>query len=244
MIFPWELLIPNDNSDGKLTVLKPLGIAHILGRWKPGLTTKPRQQMLKVRRFRVLNPDYPPPDTLAWAAQEAVELQKSFPNLVSLVKPADLPNVEKLFNESDVQVLHFSGHGDVNLNNSDLNKILLENNTQFVALKLTATNLCSVAQPVVYMNACSVGNVGVTVGRAGGFASNFVTNGCSGVIAPLWPINDKTSMEFALALYAKLKLGRAVGEALQELRDQNAQDPTYCAYTFFGDPWVRLNLKL
>ena len=71
MIFPWELLIPNDNSDGKLTVLKALGIAHILGRWKPGLTTKPKEQMLKVRKFRVLNPDYPPPDTLAWAAQEA-----------------------------------------------------------------------------------------------------------------------------------------------------------------------------
>jgi hypothetical protein len=41
-----------------------------------------------------LNPDYPPPDTLAWAAQEAVELQQSFPKLVSLVKPADLPGRE------------------------------------------------------------------------------------------------------------------------------------------------------
>jgi hypothetical protein len=85
-----------------------------------------------------LNPDYPPPDTLAWAAQEAVELQQSFPKLVSLVKPADLPNVEKLFNESDVQVLHFSGHGDVNLNNSDLNKVLLENN-RIIADRINCT---------------------------------------------------------------------------------------------------------
>jgi hypothetical protein len=242
MIFPWELLIPNDAPEGS-TVLKPLGVAHILGRWKPGLTTKPKEQMLKVKKFRVLNPDYLPPDTLPWAAQEAAQLQQLFPQLVSLVRPADLPTVERLFEEPDVQILHFSGHGDVNLNNPNLNKILLENSAKFEALRLSATKLCTVAQPVVYMNACSVGNVGVTVGRAGGFASNFVTNGCSGVIAPLWPINDKTSMEFALALYAKLKLGRAVGEALQELRDQNAQDPTYCAYTFFGDPWVRLNLN-
>jgi hypothetical protein len=242
MIFPWELLIPNDAPEGS-TVLNPLGVAHILGRWKPGLNSKPKEQMLKVKKIRVLNPDYLPPDTLPWAAEEAVQLQQLFPKLVSLVRPADLPAVEKLFEEPDVQILHFSGHGDVNLNNPNLNKILLEKSAKFEALRLSATKLCSVAQPVVYMNACSVGNVGITVGRAGGFASNFVTNGCSGVIAPLWPINDKTSMEFALALYGKLKLGRAVGEALQELRDQHAEDPTYCAYTFFGDPWVRLNLN-
>jgi hypothetical protein len=62
------------------------------------------------------------------------------------------------------------------------------------------------------------------------------------VIAPLWPINDRRSMEFALALYEKLTLGRAIGEALQELRDENEDDPTYHAYTYFGDPWVRLVL--
>jgi hypothetical protein len=239
MIFPWELLIPNDSNG---TILKPLGVAHVLGRWKPGLTTKPKEQMLKVRRFRVLNPNYAKPDKLEWATEEAAKLQLLFPNLVSPVKPADLPAVLKLFQEPDVQVLHFSGHGDVNLSNPDLNKILLENSTEFKALQLSGTALCTIAQPVVYMNACSVGNMGDTVGRAGGFASNFVTNGCSGVIAPLWPINDKTSMQFALALYGKLKLGRAVGEALQELRDGNPSDPTYCAYTYFGDPWVRLNL--
>jgi hypothetical protein len=49
-------------------------------------------------------------------------------------------------------------------------------------------------------------------------------------------------MEFAISLYSKLKLGRAVGEALQELREENAKDPTYYAYTYFGDPWVRLDL--
>jgi CHAT domain-containing protein len=95
----------------------------------------------------------------------------------------------------------------------------------------------------VYLNACSVGNVGVVVGRAGGFASNFVENGCSGVIAPFWPINDKRSMQFALSLYNKLKLSRAVGEALQELREENQNDPTYFAYSFFGDPWVRLTMS-
>jgi hypothetical protein len=244
MIFPWELLIPNDTSNGQLIKLQSLGIEHVLGRWKPGLTTKPSRQMLKVRKFRVLNPNYPEPNTLKWAQTEAAELGRLFPALVFPVVPADLHGVQQLFEETDVQVLHFSGHGEINLNNPDLNKILLENNEEFDALGLVATKLCAVAQPVVYLNACSVGNVGDTVGRAGGFASNFVTNGCSGVIAPLWPVNDYRSMEFAISLYSKLKLGRAIGEALQELREENAKDPTYYAYTYFGDPWVRLDLAV
>ncbi|PYV53880.1 MAG: hypothetical protein DMG96_08925 [Acidobacteria bacterium] len=136
MIFPWELLIPNETKDGKLTVLKPLGVADVLGRWKPGLTTKPKEQMLKVRKFRVLNPKYSPPNTLTWAAQEAQELLQLFPHLVSLVKPADLPGVMKLFDESDVQVLHFSGHGDVNLSNSDLNEILFSSPTAQAQLQI------------------------------------------------------------------------------------------------------------
>ena len=244
MIFPWELLIPNDTSDGQLIKLRALGIEHVLGRWKPGLITKPSRQLLKVRKLRLLNPKYEEPNTLKWAQEEAAELGKLFPALVFPVLPADLATVMQLFEETDVQVLHFSGHGEINLNNPDLNKLLLENNEELGALSLVATKLCAVAQPVVYLNACSAGNVGDTVGRAGGFASNFVTNGCSGVIAPLWPINDYRSKEFAIGLYSKLKLGRAVGEALQELREENAKDPTYYAYTFFGDPWMRLNLAV
>jgi CHAT domain len=231
MIFPWELLVPNEVLNGKVTQAKP-----------PGLTMKPPLQTLKVRRFRVLNPNYPPADALPWAVEEVKTLKKLFPKLVSAVIPSDLQSVQALFKESDVQILHFSGHGEIEPN-PDLNKILLDNNVAFTALNLAGSKLCAEAQPVVYMNACSVGNVGVAVGRAGGFASNFVENGCSGVIAPFWPINDRRSMDFAIALYGKLKLGRAIGEALQELRDENADDPTFHAYAYFGDPWVRLTLN-
>jgi len=238
MVFPWELVIPNQGK----TVLKRLGVAHVLGRWQPGLLTKPPEQLLKVQKLRVLNPNYSEPNTLKWAAIEATKLKERFPGIALAVSPADLDGVNKLFDELDVQVLHFSGHGDIDSTNADLNKILLENGDEFEAINLAGKALCTTAQPVVYMNACSVGNVGETVARAGGFASNFVTNGCSGVIAPLWPINDRRSMEFALSLYEKLALGRSVGEALQELREENEKDPTYHAYTYFGDPWVRLIL--
>jgi len=62
-------------------------------------------------------------------------------------------------------VLHFSGHGAIDISNPNLNKILLEKGQEFEALKLAATRLCAEAQPVVYLNACSIGNVGETVGE-------------------------------------------------------------------------------
>ena len=242
MVFPWEILVPNRVPPKDLDPTKPLGVAHILGRWKPGLVMKPSKQMLEVRSFRVLTPCYPGPDALPWASEEAAELEKMFPGLVKLVSPADLSHVRALLDERDVQVVHFSGHGEVDAAHPGSNKLLLENAEALTALNLAGKALCSVAQPVVYLNACGVGSVGVEVGRAGGFASGFVENGCSGVIAPLWPIGDQRSKDFAIALYRKLESGRAVGEALQELREENDTDPTFGAYTYFGDPWVRLLL--
>jgi CHAT domain-containing protein len=75
----------------------------------------------------------------------------------------------------------------------------------------------------------------------GGFAANLLDNGCSGVIAPYWPVEDERARKFALALYQKLSLERSVGEALQELRAEMRDDITFQAFTYFGDPWARLD---
>jgi CHAT domain-containing protein len=77
----------------------------------------------------------------------------------------------------------------------------------------------------------------------GGFAAKFLDNGCSGVIAPYWPINDARAAKFSVSLYQKLQQGRAIGEALQELRSENLTDPTFRAYSYFGDPWARVNFE-
>ena len=243
MIFPWELVVPNETINGKLIVLEPLGISHVLGRWKEGLQIKPVPQKLSVRKFCVLNPKYAAPNELQWSLTEITALKTLFPN-VSVVQPADRNTVDtEVLSRSDIQVFHFSGHGQYDPSNSNLSELMLEGTDTLDVLGFSGTKLCAEANPIVYLNACSVGSTGLSVGRMGGFAANFLKNGCSGVIAPYWPINDKRAAKFSVSLYKKLQMGRAIGEALQELRIENREDPTVRAYSYFGDPWARMNFS-
>jgi hypothetical protein len=237
-IFPWELVIPYATIGGEPVVLKPLGVEHVLGRWRPGLRMMPSPQSVTVQGFCVLNPNYPPPDNLPWSAEEIQRLRAIVPGL-TVVQPADLATVRgKVLQRSDIQILHFSGHGDYDPAFADLNSILLEDGA-FEAFRLQGTPLGLKAHPILYLNACSAGKSGVAVGRMGGFAAKCLSSGCSGIIAPYWPINDARAADFSSALYTKLNQGRAVGEALQELRQENLDDPTFRAYAYLGDPWTQ-----
>ena len=241
MIFPWELVIPTA-VDGAFEELPPLGVNHVLGRWLPALRMKPSPQRLRVEKFVVLNPTYPEPHSLPWTVAEVKALAKLFPG-AERYRPSTAARFRAdLLKRGDVRLLHFSGHGTFDVGNADLSEILLEDDG-LDAMAIARTRLGAEGSPIVYLNACSVGAVGITVGRCGGFAAACLEGGFSGVIAPYWPINDKRAAQFAVSLYEKLLAGRAIGEALQELREENASDTTARAFAYFGDPWARLDLE-
>ena len=73
----------------------------------------------------------------------------------------------------------------------------------------------------------------------GGFAAQCVEGGCSGIVAPYWAVADDSAREFAVDFYGQLKAGKAIGEALQDLRKSRPKDPTYQAFAYLGDPWTR-----
>jgi CHAT domain-containing protein len=236
MMFPWELVIPHDVRNGKQVVLRQLGVAHVLGRWKPSLTTRPRPQKYPINTFVVLNPTYSS-DPLPWSATEIDELKKLLPKFT--VVNADRPAVDKLLRRNDVRLVHFSGHGNYDPTNADLNHLILKDGKRLNAIDFTGSTLAGEGSPIIYLNACSVGQTGPTVGYMGGFAAICLEAGCSGIIAPYWPINDKRAMEFSRDLYQALRDGHSIGEALQELRMAHPTDSTYLAYSYFGDPWAR-----
>lgn len=242
MLFPWELVVPTDRTGGSFLELPALGVSHVLGRWKPALRMKPSPQRLRVDRLVVLNPTYLPPDDLPWTTAEVTALAKLFPK-AERFQPATAARFRSdLLRRGDVRVLHFSGHGTFDPGNADLSELLLEDGG-VDALAIANTPLGAEGSPIVYLNACSVGAAGVTVGRSGGFAAACLDSGFSGVIAPYWPINDKRAAQFAVSLYRKLLAGRAIGEALRELRAEKPEDTTPRAFAYFGDPWARLDLE-
>jgi hypothetical protein len=241
MIFPWELVVPHDASTGKYRELEPLGIAHVIGRWKPGTKLRPSPQRIRGEKFVIVRPDYPERDALPGAEVEAAALRKLLPR-TEVLKPADEASVTALLQRTDVRLLHFSGHGSFDPSNADLSSFDLENATSITVLDFVNNPLSAIGQPIVYLNACELGATGMTVGRPGGFAASCIESGYSGLIASYWAVNDESAARLSVELYQKLLAGMAIGEALRELRANHRNDPAFAAAAYYGDPWTRIDL--
>ena len=236
MIIPWELIIPHRADDDPLP---PLGARHVMGRWRPGVVIKPASQRMRIERGVIVNPQYSgQPNPLWWSLMEAVELEKLTPRF-ELIRPADLDAVEDVLDRDDVQLFHFTGHGTFNKKDADLSTLELDATDRLPVTSFVATRLLTKGQPIIYLNACGVGNTGIVLGQMGGFTATCLREGCSGIIAPYWPISDESAKEFALAFYARLQAGEAIGVALKELRMRHANDPTFQAFAYVGDPWTQ-----
>ncbi len=240
LLFPWEIVRPSGTVNGQYVELPPLGVSHVLGRWRPGTGARPQPQALRVGSMAIVMPDAAD-SGLPWAQQEAQALQQLIP-LARPVTPAGLAQVKQLLATSDAQVVHFSGHGELGAN-ADLSALELEGGERITAMAFAASRLGHEAHPVLYLNACSVGRGAGVMGRAGGFVGNCIESGWSGVVAPYWPVYDPSAADFGIAFYRKLKAGMPIGEALCELRRERADDPTALAYAYFGDPFARLLLS-
>jgi hypothetical protein len=238
MILPWEIIVPSGAIDGRYAELPMLGAAHVMGRWKPGLGARPQPQALPIRHMAIANPQYAQ-DSLSWSAREATELT-TLMDAADAASPLRRSDLNALLARDDIQFFHFSGHGDWDGGtNADLSALRLEGGDTLPAAAFASTRLGAEAHPILFLNACTVGRAGIVIGRPGGFAANCLLAGWSGVVAPYWPVYDPEAYAFSLSFYRKLKLGRSLGEALQELRVERPGDPTAQSYSYFGDPWAR-----
>ena len=235
LIFPWELLVPWSEREE----LPPLGVGHLLGRWKPGLGLRPDPQKFLVQNFVVLSPRYSS-HSLSWTEEEIADLKQIVPRLI-VVQPCDKRLVNQVLHRSDVQFMHFSGHGLWSGGTADLTALLLEDGSSLAAVSFLGKPIGR-CHPILYLNACTVGRAGIVLGCSGGFAANCLASGWTGIIAPYWPVNDASAKDFAIDFYRRLAAARSVGEALQELRRDHPADPTYQAYAYIGDPLARVIL--
>lgn len=231
MLIPWELIVPHRSGE----VLPKLGDTHVMGRWRPALGLRPRPQRVNIGSAIIANPKYSGDGYLLWSILEAADLKAAFSKVFRSMAKVDRDAMVELLDRDDVQLLHFTGHGEYS-RRADLSKLILEGGETLTAMKVIASSLMTKAHPIVYLNACEVGFSGVVLGQMGGFAAQCIDNECSGVIAPYWAVSDASARDFAIAFYNKLAAGRTVGEALLELRNAHPDDPTYQAFSFVGDP--------
>jgi CHAT domain-containing protein len=99
------------------------------------------------------------------------------------------------------------------------------------------------ASPMVVMNACRTDGKGHLYTRHVGWAQRFLDAGAGAFVGTHWEVRDETAQSFAEELYGSLGSGDTLGEAIMTARraiKDRAGDPSWLAYTCYGDPTGRV----
>jgi CHAT domain len=245
-ILPWELMIPR-RFDGKTPdELLPLGVEFSIGRWTRHDSQAPPPR-LPVKNAFVVAPEY---DAEHRKLDYEPELKLIAERLRGRrVEPASVAELDRRFGEEHASLLHFVCHGSAGVENDDA--IELDDKGSLRARQMETLDgfkaLCRAEHPIVFLNACSVGQMVPFLGGGSGFPRSFGNLGAHAIVAPLWPVDNKLAKDVALAVYtAALEPGAPpLASILRDLRRRGYEEEdadTYAAYCFFGDPQARLEL--
>jgi CHAT domain-containing protein len=153
-----------------------------------------------------------------------------------------------------VDLLHVALHGQSDPVHGEDGLVLLEPDGDGVKVAyLTALAVRGLREnrattPFVFLNACQVGAADKVLGSFAGFAAAVLRTKASGVVAPLWNIDDKVAARLSGRFYQATFGPDAVpvAEVLRTFRaeftleaveaDPDGVTPTYVAYQFFGHP--------
>lgn len=207
-----------------------------------------------------LGPVQPPPTSVrvrAMAVVSGVYGQPGWPRLLEAeaecaalgrdygaakVEARQGPVISCISGEPSAEILHFAVHGRWDPAGAEDGLILVDgvlSPDQVLSGRLAG-------HPLVFLNACQVGQGSEALGDYAGMAAAFLRIGASAVVAPLWSIEDATARSIALAFYQEtLANGTAPAEVIRRIRAgfkpaNVAQSSTYLAYQFFGDPRLEL----
>ncbi len=151
--------------------------------------------------------------------------------------------------EASVRLWHFACHGHFDADAPGNSPLILEKGQRLRPNDLAGPRVkrrLSADRPLVFLNACRVGQSDLSLTGLGGWAARLVGEHRVGaLIAPLWSVNDLIACEFARAFYqATQEPGMTLAAALRRAREQTKEaypdDPTWLAYSLYAHPNARL----
>jgi tetratricopeptide (TPR) repeat protein len=235
--FPWELLCPGDEV---LALERPLGRQLLdaapwsLGgyeRWRANLSSAaPGAPELLL----IANPtaDLPASDQEAERILEVIDTLPHYLRCTAFFRQqATRPNLLNALQSGAYTLIHYSGHAEGQQANSEPGLRLADGllNPQSLANALPKA-------PLIFLNACRSAQTatGATL------ASALLQAGARACVGASWPVSDAAAADFSATFYQRLLRGELVGEALWQARlalvAQHPNDPTWAAYTLYGDP--------
>jgi hypothetical protein len=239
---PWELAVVDPPLDPDLPPF--LASQATVGRWVLGQRrpTLPPPMRLPVGGVAAVSGVYELPgwQRLADAEAEAAEIVRLYS--ASPVEASIGGILDLLRGRPEADVIHFAVHGTYEAEEARDGLILVDGS----ALDpLAVRGIALHGHPFVFLNACQVGRGSQLLGDHAGLAAAFLFAGASGVIAPLWSIDDRLARDIALRFYERALRGEAPAEIMRTERAAFRDTPettssTYMAYQFFGHPGLRL----
>jgi CHAT domain len=226
---PWELLYPMDPGHDAGFLVEQFPVTRAIFGWRPGRTLR-----LQPARFVL------PEGSLHEAAAEVEAMRRLLdPGQAPGAVISELTPLTDLIGSGQFGLLHFACHNtyepvggsSIRLGRVRFTPTLLEVAAIQKALQGSA--------PTVFINACRSAGLAATYNRLDGWASKFLEAGAAAFIGSLWAVSDGASREFAEELYRCLKNGLTLGDAVMQARRAAANmpdDPTWLAYTVYGDP--------
>ncbi len=231
---PWELLYPLDRGHDAGFLVEQFPVTRDVFR-RPPLA---RRLLLRPALFVL------PENSPASADGEVEALRRLLGAAQSpeMVISALTPLLGRV-NQGDFGLLHFACHN--RFDPADGSSITLDSRP-FTPILMTAAGInqtLAATAPLVFINACRSGGMAATYNRLDGWADAFIRAGAAAFIGSLWAVSDEAAREFAEELYRQLQAGIPLGDAVMTARRTaagQAGDPTWLAYTVYGDPRARV----
>lgn len=253
---PWELAL----MDPPLDPARPAYLAAqvSMGRWILGdaKVGAPPRNKVKVKAMAVMAGMYKASSglrKLPEAIAEAKTLATTYKTLPAVPLDCTTADFKSLLDASinynfdpvgGVEVVHVAGHGEVDPTRPEDAALYLNDGKPLNPLFFRRSRLGKDYAPFIFLNACMVGAGGELLGDYGGFPGNCLSGGFSGLVGPLWAVDDKAAKSVALAFYKEaLNDGRSVAEVLRDLRanyDPADPAPSFLAYVYYGNPHLKL----
>jgi hypothetical protein len=243
---PWELLRPYDDDDPQHIIDDDFLCARFeLTRWLAGPSGP--AGAITIRRLACLAAAQPPThpslrsvtrerDYVVGLAQRHGLEDRSPPHATG-------PTVTALLDEqnSQIDLWHFAGHGDVS-------QIVLADGGCVRPEDLYGPRQTAISRtrPLVFLNACRVGQQNWSLTQLGGWAAAWAGRcRCGAFTGPLWAVTDKPAWVFVRTLYDHLEAGHTLGHATHaartHTRDYAPHDPTWLAYSTYAHPNARIH---
>jgi hypothetical protein len=158
--------------------------------------------------------------------------------------------IKEMFRSEDVDVIHLACHGEADLADISSANLIVSvrpraGGTTPVRLSTSdvRTSLkLNTRQPLVFLNACETGRLGISIGQTSGWPKVLWEGGAGAVVGTHWKVRSKAARSFAIAFYESLLAGDSLAEAANKGRAsaRTNGDVSWMAYVVYGDPAAQM----